>query len=280
MELIKEQLGKLGLDWSVTTEKKQTESGIILDGIAIIREDTKTCLGEHSENYLPFQNQELLELLYGVSAKTGLVIQNGGLFEGGKKVYIQLKSDNLKLTNVGGVEDVVEGFITGVNSFDGSTSIGFGNSNITISCRNKFFSAYRSLEKIRHTKNMMSKIDEVCLRIDQLVDDEKHIFEKIKIMSSEKYKEEQYQLVVRELFDLGNVPLDDETISTKKQNKILVFNKTLQEEVAEKGDNIWGLWSGVTKYTTHVGKIKEENKMFGNYGDRERKIFKELSMVY
>jgi Domain of unknown function (DUF932) len=279
MELIKEQLESIGLNWAVKAEKKQTESGILLDGIAIIREDTQTCLGEHSANYLPFQNLELMELLYGVSQKTGLQIQKGGSFEGGKKVYIQLKSDDLTLTNVGGINDVVEGFITGVNSFDGSTSIGFGNSNITISCRNKFFSAYRSLEKIRHTKNMMNKVDEVCRRIDQLVEDEKHIFEKIKIMASERYTQTNYEMVVRELFDLGNVQLDDETISTKKQNKILVFNKTLADEVAEKGDNHWGLFSGVTKYTTHIGKIKEENKMFGNYGDRERHIFKQLAMV-
>jgi len=52
----------------------------------------------------------------------------------------------------------------------------------------------------------------------------------------------------------------------------------LNGEVQEKGDNLWGLFSGVTKYTTHsMGKSgNTENKIFGTYGNREREIYQDL----
>ena len=41
---------------------------------------------------------------------------------------------------------------------------------------------------------------------------------------------------------------------------------------------MWGLFSGVTKYTTHSISRNDntENKMFGVYGNREKEIFANL----
>jgi hypothetical protein len=71
---------------------------------------------------------------------------------------------------------------------------------------------------------------------------------------------------------------DEDSISTVTRNKLSRFEIDLNGELKEKGDNLWGLFSGVTKYTTHSMKKDDnsENKMFGVYGQRERHIFKEL----
>ena len=127
MERIQNLLESTKLNWNVRTETTQTESGIILPNIALVREDTNEILGVHSTNYVPYQNEQLMELLDRVSNYTGLDIHRGGMFGGGKKVFIQLKSNDLRLGN-----DRIEGFVTGVNSFDGTTSLAFGNSNLTI----------------------------------------------------------------------------------------------------------------------------------------------------
>jgi hypothetical protein len=47
----------------------------------------------------------------------------------------------------------------------------------------------------------------------------------------------------------------------------------------QKGENAWGLFSGVTRYTTHSVSEKDttEVKMFnGSYGQKDQKIFREL----
>ena len=270
-------LNQVGLNWSVREESITTESGIIVPkSKAIIREDTNTVLSVHGDGYFPYQNHQMVDLLDKVSQQVGLPIHKGGYFGGGEKVYLQLKSNDLKLGN-----DRVEGFITGVNSFDGSTSLAFGPSNITISCQNSFFAAFRNLNaKIRHTKNMEMRIDDICRGLEGVLEEEKEMFEDIKKLSETKMTKKQEDWVTRTLFNImKDVDLNsDKDVSTVTRNRLSRFYVDLNGEVKEKGDNLWGLFSGVTKYTTHsLSKgDNSENKMFGTYGQRERQIFKEL----
>ena len=270
-------LDQVGLNWSVREESITTESGIIVPkSKAIIREDTNTVLSVHGDGYFPYQNHQMVDLLDKVSQQVGLPIHKGGYFGGGEKVYLQLKSNDLKLGN-----DRVEGFITGVNSFDGSTSLAFGPSNITISCQNSFFAAFRNLNaKIRHTKNMEMRIDDICRGLEGVLEEEKEMFEDIKKLSETKMTKKQEDWVTRTLFNImKDVDLNsDNDVSTVTRNRLSRFYVDLNGEVKEKGDNLWGLFSGVTKYTTHsLSKgDNSENKMFGTYGQRERQIFKEL----
>ena len=108
-----EKLEELGLNWEVTKEPIQTVSGIeIPEKMAMMRSDTEVVLGIHGKNYDPYQNHELMELLYQIGGKTGLQVHSGGSFKGGAKIWFQLKSDNLSLNG-----DTIEGYLSGFNSY-------------------------------------------------------------------------------------------------------------------------------------------------------------------
>ena len=274
---IQDVLNQTGLNWTVRQETLNTESGIVVpEQMAIVREDTNTVLAVHGDGYFPYQNHQLIELLDKVSNQIGLPIHRGGMFGDGAKVFIQLKSNDLKLGT-----DRVEGFITGVNSFDGSTSLAFGPSNITISCQNSFYAAFRNMDtKVRHTKNMIMRVDEICRGLEGVIREEAEMFEDIKKMSETRFSKETEEWVSKLLFNISKeVNLNDaDALSTVTQNRLSRFYIDLNGELKEKGDNLWGLFSGVTKYTTHslTKGDNSENKMFGTYGQRERHIFKEL----
>ena len=274
---VQDVLNQTNLNWTVREESLTTESGIIIpQQKAIIRDDTNTVLSVHGEGYYPYQNHQLIELLDKVSQQVGLPIHKGGMFGDGKKVFIQLKSNDLKLGT-----DRVEGFITGVNSFDGSTSLAFGPSNVTISCQNTFFAAFRNMDtKVRHTKNMVMRVDEICRGLERVIEEEAVMFEDIKQMADTKMTKENQEWVSRVLFNIEReVNLNDEKgLSTVTRNKLSRFEIDLNGELKDKGDSLWGLFSGVTKYTTHsmIKGDNSENKMFGVYGQRERNIFKQL----
>lgn len=274
---VQEVLTKSGLNWGVREETITTQSGIIVPNKkALIREDNNAVLSVANESYCPYQNEQLVELLDKVSQQVGLPIHKGGSFGDGEKVFIQLKSGDLKLGT-----DRIEGFITGINSFDGSTSLAFGPSNITISCMNTFYAAFRNITtKVRHTKNMVLRIDEICKGLEKVLDEEKGLFEDITKLSETRMTEKNQDWVTRLLFDIERqVELTDlESISTQKQNRLSRFYVDLNGELKEKGDNLWGLFSGVTKYTTHSYSKSDstETKMFGMNGERERQIFKGL----
>jgi hypothetical protein len=134
--------------------------------------------------------------------------------------------------------------------------------------------------KIRHTKNMGVKIDEVCRRIEGVLVEEKNNFENIKKMSESQFEMNTLDSVIRTMFDLDrDVDLKDtDKLSGVTRNKLSRFYIDLNGELREKGRTTWGLMSGVTKYTTHsiVKGDNSEKKMFGNTGNRERKIFSDL----
>jgi hypothetical protein len=134
--------------------------------------------------------------------------------------------------------------------------------------------------KVRHTKNMIMRVDEICRGLEGVVREEAEMFEDIKKMSETRFSKETEEWVSKLLFNISReVNMHDEkALSTVTQNRLSRFHIDLNGELKEKGDNLWGLFSGVTKYTTHslTKGDNSENKMFGTYGQRERAIFKEL----
>jgi phage/plasmid-like protein (TIGR03299 family) len=274
---IQDVLNETNLNWTVREESLTTQSGIIIPKQkAIVRDDTNEVLSIHGEGYYPYQNHQLIELLDKVSQQSGLPIHRGGMFGNGEKVFIQLKSNDMKLGN-----DRIEGYITGINSFDGTTSLAFGPSNITISCQNTFFGAFRSMDtKVRHTKNMVMRVEDICRGLEKVIDEESKMFEDIKMLSETRMTKQNEDWVTRTLFNImKDVDMNnEEQVSSVTRNKLTRFYVDLNGELKEKGDNMWGLFSGVTKYTTHSMNKGDnsENKMFGTYGQRERHIFKQL----
>jgi len=274
----KEMLVISGLDWKVVPEGLVTTSGIIVPKrVALVREDTKKILGIHTDGYEIYQNDELLELLHRIYQKTGLALHTGGSFGGGEKVWFQLKSDDLKLGN-----DTIKGYISGFNSFDGKTSMAFGNSEVTVSCQNSFWRGYKQVAThLRHSSTMRVRIEEILSRIDVLVKEEQDMFKEITRLSEVRMTAEVKELVTKMLFEIDITErLDAPTVpfSTNKKNKLVKFGYDLNLETAQKGDNLWGLFSGVTRYTTHSMKNSDnsESKMFGRAGKLEREIYSEL----
>jgi hypothetical protein len=282
-------LEQANLDWSVRTEKLVTvHSNLPTDNVAIIREGRRSVnpegeivrendciLGVHSSSYVALQNSEMMDILDRISGMMGLPLHKGGYFGNGEKVYIQLKTEDKRLGN-----DQIKGYLTCVNSFDGSTSLAFGHSNLTISCQNTFFANYREMtNKVRHTMNMHTRIDLLCTQIEGVLQAEQKIFTQIERMADVRIDQKVRDMVMARMLNLqGEERLADiKTLSTQKVNLMNVMDMSITDQIADKGDNIWGLFSGITHYTTH--KLKgdaNENKLFGRFGNREREVFAEL----
>jgi phage/plasmid-like protein (TIGR03299 family) len=269
-------LENAGLNWTARKETLQTPSGIITEHVALIRDDNNALLGVQKEGYEIFQNQQLIDLIFEMSQRTDLAVHSAGQLGGGKKVFIQLKGEDLKLGN-----DRIEGYVTAVNSFDGSTSLAFGHSTLTISCQNTFFGAYRNLEnKVKHTKSMNIKLDDILKTAEKVRKEEVENFNTIKMLSEAPITNNWVDEILKGLFktSLDDVKTDSDNISTRTMNNINRFNEALAIELKGKGENLWGLFSGMTRYTTHmIGDNKAETKMFGQVAKTERMIFDKMA---
>ena len=129
-------------------------------------------------------------------------------------------------------------------------------------------------------KGEVDSIDEICKGLEGVLAQEQIMFGDITRMSETRFDDVIKESVTRQLFGIKpEVDLyDNDAISTNLRNKMSRFYIDLNGELQGKGDNMWGLFSGVTKYTTH-SLTKNDNtevKMFGKVGVTEQSIFNKL----
>lgn len=276
-----ELLQQIGLDWTVNMEPLQTRSGIAIDNkYAVVREDTGSVLGVVGNKYTPIQNDKVLNLVVAGAEKVGLESRiRGGSFDDGAKYYIQVKSDNLILPD----NDIVEGYITGVNSHDGSTSLRFGNTNTTISCKNQFNRLFKEHLKtaFRHTASALEQIDAMAWDLERQLELEQQMFAQMKQLAEAPlgdFGTQVTDIILKEIAGMDGADVVEE-MSTKKQNIINDLKDSLGGEIAQKGRTLWGAFSGVTHYTTHKVSHREGHnfqKMAGHLLKKENKVFNQL----
>lgn len=260
---VQEILEKFGLNWKVDKQPLCLPDGNVTDFFGVVRTDNNKCFTTCKEGYMPFQNSELAELLIRLSDKTGYNIHNGGMFNGGGKVYLQLESPN-KITGIGENNDTVNGYLTGINGHDGTTSLKWGETNFTISCRNTFMAARKELKNTaRHTQSIHQQVEIAIREVANVIKEEKSLFDTFIKMSDIPVKKEHIAQVVKNITDvdiLDTKSSDDKKISAYSKNRTTEVLKSISKEMTQKGNTMWGLMSGITQYTSHVMPVpKREN---------------------
>lgn len=251
-------LDRFGLRWEVSKQPlthpllpTDAETGFF----GIVRNDTGKMFASCKDGYMPYQNSELAELLIRISEKTGYAIHNGGMFNEGGKVYMQLSTGN-QIQQIGKDRTSVKGFVTGINGHDGTTSLKWGNSNITISCSNTFAMVNKALKQsARHTISIHSKVEQSVREIVGIAEQEKSLFERFITLSSEPVKKEHIAKIVHQITDVDiSLPPSqaEKQYSAYALNRSSELLQSIQRELSGKGDTLWGLFSGVTHYTSHV----------------------------
>ena len=248
-------LDKYGLRWNVSKQPLILPTGEDTGFFGIVREDTKKTFATCKDGYVPYQNSELAELLHRISEKTGYEIHSGGMFNGGGKVYLQLSTGN-EINDIGKNRTKVKGYVTGINGHDGTTSLKWGEVNFTICCRNTFASASRTLKQsARHTASIHDKVEQSIREITNIATAEKSIFDTFIKLSEVAVTKDNIAKIVREI---TNVDISLPSYQAKKDVSQYSLNRSeelltsISSEMNSKGETLWGLFSGVTHYTSHV----------------------------
>jgi phage/plasmid-like protein (TIGR03299 family) len=254
-EAVATLLDKFGLRWEVAKQPLLLPTGHETGFHGIVRTDTMETFSTCKDGYVPFQNSELAELLIRISEKTGYSIHSGGQFNGGGKVYLQLNSGN-SIAEIGKDRTAVKGFVTGINSHDGTTSLKWGNANITISCQNTFMSASRVLKnKARHTASIHNRVEDSIREITGIVHAEQSLFDKFIRLSNTPVTKAHIEQVTKAVTGVDikmSRAMAESQFSTYALNRSEELLSSISREMNGKGDTLWGLFSGVTHYTSHV----------------------------
>lgn len=257
-----------GLGWDVQKVVLQTPDGEESGFFGVQREDTGKVFCTVRDGYKPFQNSELFELADAVANETNLPVHKAGMFDDGGKVFIQLNTGSL--TGIGSNNDTVQTYVTCVNSHDGSSAIRWGHSNLTISCSNTFHAVRGKLSNSsRHTEKMHERIKISLNQIRLVRDAQDRLNEKLYELSEHSIGDNDIDKFLSNITGLPMNLTEDELrgkFHGRAVNRALDIENAVKDELSYKGNNLWALFNGVTKYTTHVyGRTgtREHSKMLG-----------------
>lgn len=268
-----EILSQTGLDFNISKRPLfdiSNESNLESGYYGIYNDRNDICLGVVKNDYRISQNKDIVDLtLRGIEKfDVNINVQHGGPINDGRRVFLQLKVEGDG--NVNG--DKIVQYLTVTDSNDGTTSLKVGFGDKTMSCKNQFYMFHkRGTSSMRHSSSLEEKMKEIPeLMRRGLSDSFRQIELYNKFDQTSIHKDLAHQLVKDLLkFDRKLTPKEElSLLSTRSLNKMNKLYDCIDSEMEEKGNSLWGLHSGVTKFTTHeLSKPKRDN------GDIESLMF-------
>lgn len=245
------------LNWEVE-ERPIFANGLKITGYkGLFRGNSDNLLSIQKSSYTPTPNSRFIEVAEKLHDITGFPIKNYYDIDGGKKTLAFLECT--EPIQVCGHE--FKDYLMLGNSFDGSTGFFIGNSSMMVRCSNRFSKNFRQLQ-VMHTKNNNQRIDDLCRTFDMFMNQRKKLFTQMETFEQVKIDDSIKKALVERLTRMTEEEKLGTDISTRKSNIIAQINNSIETECRALGNNSFGLFQGITHYTTHVKQSK--NGIFGN----------------
>ena len=265
---------KKTLNWEAVRAPIKINKKTIANRSAIVRNDSGELLGLRSKQYRLFTNKDFTELVNRVVLKTGYSLVGYQEFRKGKRVIAYLKLNEACLPNSARPLNVcgnaTADYMLIGNSHDGSSALFISFTNVLLRCENQFTTPLRLLN-MRHLSN--NSFDE-------------HILDKV-IRNYHEERDQLYSLMtkwtkivlskssidrlIKHLLPAKNSGNDDHKIDRKRRE----LRFSIDREIAELGFNYWGLFNGVTHFTTG----RTTTSLFGNPFSEGNKVNKK-AMIF
>lgn len=265
------------LDFRIEKEMLLSSTGRPTPYYGLFNSKSGECLNSVKEGYTVSQNDEIVELvLEGMQGFGELSVSKAGALNGGRKVFIQLGIDGMSIVG----DERIKRYVTIIDSNDGSTGLSVGIGELVMSCSNQFFKFYKSGQsKLRHTASLNQRIKELPYLIESALTNSLKLTETYKQFQSTEVSKKLADEMVKHIlgFDrLMSIKTESE-LSTRSLNAMETLYNHIEKETNQKGMNMFGLFSGVTSWTTHEKSApkrengREESMMSGtNYRTNEQ----------
>lgn len=228
----------------------------------LINSNSGNCINTVKEGYEPTQNVDVVNaVVKGLNGFDNVSIQRANSINDGRKIAIQLAINDY--VDVNG--DEIKKYVTILDSNDGSSGLSVGIGNLTMSCQNQFFKFYKASQfKARHTKSIVESIKELPNLIRFNLEQSNRVVELFNRFESTKVSRVLAHTFVNKLIGIDKRMTENEIRELGKDgrsiNRMESIYNNIDIEMNSKGNNVWGLFSGITRYTTHEASApKREN---------------------
>ncbi len=251
-----------GLGYNVIKEPLLTESGILVpDHFATKRDDNNVILGVVGNRYQVVQNKDAFTFFDAIVGQGQAIFETAGVLGKGEKVFITAKMPSY--IRIAGTDDITENYIILTSSHDGSGAIIAGMTSVRIVCANTLRLALGSMiskVSIRHTTNANTKLAQAHKLLGISNDYNTKANELFNALALKPVTDAQVKGLVETLF-----PSESEN-STRIDN---IRDAVMGSYFAGVGQSkiigtAWGVYNGITHYTSHVKEYKDASVKFEN----------------
>ena len=248
----------------------------------LINSKSNEVINTVKEGYTVSQNHDIVEMVLRGMERFGdkLTVSKAGSLNGGRKVFMQLAIDGMSKV----ADDIIKRYVTIIDSNDGSTSLSIGIGDLTMSCSNQFAKFYKSGDaKFRHTATLEQKLRTIPMLIENALNVSLRQVDIYRQFVSTPVSQRLAHEMVKYVLGYDREITSMDVLSDKSTRSINTMDKLyahIEKEMAQKGQNVWGLHSGITSFTTHEmstpkrdnGRI--ESTLIGNAYNMNQKSLK------
>ena len=210
---------------------------------ALVRSDNGEVLNSVSKSYTPTQNYTIIETMRNIAKDNDLEIVAALSLHGCRKIAVQMQRYN-NITLIGG--ERTQEYIYAMNSHDGSCSLKFGFMNKVMFCQNQFaWMSSNAFASYRHTKSIQDKVGLLSGMIN--FEDHDSKIADLHDFATQSVTKQLIEDTVNYLISTDRV----DKISSRLKNQREQLQQCIQLEMYRVGHNRWGLFNGVTQFTTH-----------------------------
>lgn len=264
-----------GLNWDVELRQCHINNPNDLnwnpvDCYATVRTSDNSVLGIVGERYNVLQNKDAFKIFQPYLDSKLIRINTAGSLFNGKKVWILceiMEGDQLIIKD----SDEIKKYILLSHGYDGLATIRFGLTPIRVVCNNTLCMAHDNpnLFKIRHTKNMMTKIEDVKHSIFLINKEFTQSCEEFRKLAFTSINESELDTYVKRVFKFKT-----ENISTRQYNTLERIKSYHVNSPGADSDTWWSAYNSITYYLSHDYGRNIENRYNNLWFGRNLEISK------
>lgn len=247
---------KQKIDWDICTSPLIINDSIDSKKQAILRNDNNQLLGIVGKDYCPLSNTQLMEFTDALTKTGEFELQGFDELNDGKVILAFLKNTNPNLKINGCLNE--EYMFIG-NSFDGTKRFHIGTTSSLARCSNQFASTLKVFSK-KHTSFFDTNETMIKNIIKNYKTKKAILYESFDGMETVRVDESIILKLIKEIYAMLNN--DSKSLKQKdwtKSPSMLNLRKCIDLEMKDLGNNAFGLFNGVTWYTSHEMRSKEGN---------------------
>ena len=239
---------KQKIDWDICTESVIVNKTFDTGKKAILRSDNNRLLGIVGKDYCPLSNSKFMEFTEALTKSGEFELKGFDEFNDGKThlAFLQNKNLNLKMNNCTMKEYLILG-----NSHDGTRPFYIGTGSSLTRCENQFYSTIKVFRK-KHTSPI--SMDQFTIQdiIRTYKAKKNNIYAAFDGMESLRVDQNTINKLVKEIHKMlatDSTVLKHDDYGWSPSMKLL--RKSIEKEMSDLGNNAFGLFNGVTWYTSH-----------------------------